>query len=198
MSLADGGGLAMLSMRRLAEDLGVEAMSLYHHVASKDRILDGLVDAVFAEMAFPLDGGDWRTAMRERALSARAALARHPWALGLLESRSNPGPATLRHHDAVLGCLRGAGFTLALAAHAYAALDSYIFGFALQEANLPFGDPAELAQLAATLVPQLAGDYPHLAEMTAEHVLQPGYAFAQEFEFGLALLLDGLERLRSG
>jgi AcrR family transcriptional regulator len=198
MSLADGGGLAMLSMRRLAEDLGVEAMSLYHHVANKDRILDGLVDAVFAEMAFPLDGGDWRTAMRERALSARAALARHPWALGLLESRSNPGPATLRHHDAVLGCLRGAGFTLALAAHAYAALDSYIYGFALQEANLPFGDPAELAQLAATLVPQLAGDYPHLAEMTAEHVLQPGYAFAQEFEFGLALLLDGLERLRSG
>jgi AcrR family transcriptional regulator len=198
VALADRGGLDALSMRHLADTLGVEAMSLYHHVASKDELLDAMVDAVFAEMALPPGGVEWRTALRERACSARAALARHPWAVGLLESRRSPGPATLRQHDAVIGCLRSAGFPLALTAHAYAALDSYVYGFALQEATLPFRNPRELEEVAAALLPKLAGAFPHLAELAREHVLRPGYAFADEFEFGLELLLDGLERQREG
>jgi hypothetical protein len=149
-------------------------------------------------MALPPGGVAWRTALRERAGSARAALARHPWAVGLLESRRRPGPATLRQHDAVIGCLRNAGFPVALTAHAYAALDSYVYGFALQEATLPFRNTRELEEVAAALLPQLAGAFPHLAELAREHVLRPGYAFGEEFEFGLELILDGLERLRVG
>jgi len=197
VALADDGGIASLSMRKLAEELGVEAMSLYHHVANKDEILDGMVDVVFSEIGLPSSGVDWKTAMRERAISARQVLSRHPWAVGLLESRANPGPATLRHHDAVIGSLRKAGFSIALAAHAFSALDSYIYGFALQELNLPFSTAQELDEVAATLLRQLPADrYPHLTELTVEHVMKPGYAYANEFEFGLELILDGLERLR--
>ena len=197
VDLADTGGIASLSMRKLAQALGVEAMSLYNHVANKDDLLDGMVDLVFGEIGLPPRGADWKTALRQRAIAARAVLARHPWAIGLMESRSTPGPATLRHHDAVIGCFREAGFSIALAAHAYSVLDSYIYGFALQQANLPFKTPEEVVEVAERIRWQfLAHEYPHLTEMTIQHVLQPGYNYADEFEFGLDLILDGLERLR--
>ena len=136
---ADQEGISSLSMRKLGEALGVEAMSLYNHVASKSDLLDGMIDIVFGEIDLPSGDGDWKVAMRRRAISARQVLHRHPWAIGLMESRTSPGPATLRHHDAVLGCLRRAGFSIQLTAHAYSLLDCYIYGFALLEASLPFG-----------------------------------------------------------
>jgi AcrR family transcriptional regulator len=137
VALADREGVGSLSMRRLARELGVEAMSLYHHVPGKQALLDGMVDLVFGEIELPAADGDWKAAMRRRAVSAREVLARHPWAIALMESRHTPGPANLRHHDAVLGCPRQAGFPVALTAHAYSILDAYIYGFALQEASLP-------------------------------------------------------------
>jgi AcrR family transcriptional regulator len=195
VALADDAGLGSLTMRKLAQELGVEAMSLYHHVPNKDALLDGMVDLVFGEIELPAAGTDWKAAMRRRAVSARAVLARHPWAVGLLESRRTPGPANLRHHDAVIGCLREAGFPVALTAHAYALLDSYIYGFALQEANLPFDTPEGTAELAQSIMADFPADaYPHLAELAVEHVLQPGYDYGDEYEFGLDLILDGLER----
>lgn len=198
VSLADEKGIGALTMRRLADRLLVEPMSLYHHVANKDEILDGMVDVVFGEITLPSPDADWKTAMRERASSARAALRRHPWAVGRLESRSNPGPATLSHHDAVIGCLRHAGFSVALTAHAFSAIDSYLYGFAMQELNLPFHTPEETAAMAVTFLDQFPADrFPHLAELTVKHVLKPGYDYGDEFEFGLDLILDGLERTRS-
>jgi AcrR family transcriptional regulator len=197
IALADEAGIESLSMRRLGQALGVEAMSLYHHVANKEDLLDGMVDVVFGEVELPSREGDWRMAMRRRADSFRAVLARHRWAIGLVDSRTAPGPATLRHHDAVLGCLRGAGFSVELAAHAFAALDSYLYGFALQERNLPFEAGEQTAELAEAILAQLpAEEYPHLVELTVDHVLQPGYDFGNEFAFGLDLVLDGLERAR--
>ncbi len=197
MALADEGGIESLSMRKLGQALGVEAMSLYHHVANKEDLLDGVVDLVFDELEVPSIADDWRTAMRGRAVSFRAVLARHRWAIGLVDSRTSPGPATLRHHDAVLACLRTAGFSVELAAHAFAVLDSYIYGFALQERNLPFEAGEQTAELAEAILAQLPADeYPHLVELTVDHVLQPGYDFGAEFAFGLDLVLDGLERAR--
>ena len=190
---ADQDGISSLSMRKLGEALGVEAMSLYNHVASKSDLLDGMIDIVFGEIDLPSGGGDWKAAMRRRAISARQVLRRHPWAIGLMESRTSPGPATLRHHDAVLGCLRRAGFSIELTAHAYALLDSYVYGFALQEASLPFGSGEEAAQVAHQISAQFAsGQYPYLTEMATEHVLRPGYDFGDEFVIGLDLILDGL------
>ena len=190
---ADQDGISSLSMRKLGEALGVEAMSLYNHVASKSDLLDGMIDIVFSEIDLPSGDGDWKAAMRRRAVSARQVLRRHPWAIGLMESRTSPGPATLRHHDAVLGCLRRAGFSVELTAHAYALLDSYIYGFALQEASLPFGSGEEAAQVAHQISAQFAsGQYPYLTEMATAHVLRPGYDFGDEFGIGLDLILDGL------
>jgi AcrR family transcriptional regulator len=184
-------------MRKLGQALGVEAMSLYNHVANKDDVLDGLVDIVFSEVDLQCTGGDWKAAMRQRAISAREVLARHRWAISLMESRTNPGAATLRHHDSVLRCLREAGFSIAMAAHAYSALDSYIYGFALQQTSLPFDSGEQAAEVAETILRQFPVDaYPHLAEMATEHVMEPGYSYAAEFEFGLDLILDGLERVR--
>jgi AcrR family transcriptional regulator len=199
VALADRDGVGALSMRRLAQELGVEAMSLYHHVAGKDAILDGIVDVVFGEIELPPGEVGWRAAMRRRAISAREVLRRHPWATGLMESRPTPGPATLRHHDAVLGILRNAGFPVELAAHAYSVLDSYIYGFALQESSLPFHTPEETAEVAETIMAGLPADaYPHLTEIMVEHALQPGYDYGDEYLFGLDLILDGLERAREG
>ncbi|WP_372789530.1 TetR/AcrR family transcriptional regulator C-terminal domain-containing protein [Paraconexibacter sp.] len=193
VALADAEGIAALSMRRLARELGVEAMSLYHHVANKSDILDGMVDAVFGEVELPPEGAAWRDAMRRRAASMRTVLARHPWAIGLMDSRTSPGPATLRHHDAVIGCCRTAGLTVAMSAHAVSLIDSYVYGFALQEAALPFQDGDDLTGLVDTILPPAFRDtYPHLAELTAEHVLAPGYSHGAEFLFGLDLVLDGL------
>ena len=197
VALADAGGIESLTMRKLGEELGVEAMSLYNHVANKDDLLDGMIDVVFSEIDLPAGAAGWKRAMRERAISAREVLSRHPWATGLMESRATPGPATLRHHDTVVGTLRGAGFSIELAAHAYSALDSYIYGFALQEANLAFDGAQETAEVLQTiLAPHPADEYPHLTELTFEHVLKPGYDYGNEFEFGLDLILDGLERAR--
>jgi len=190
---ADQDGISSLSMRKLGEALGVEAMSLYNHVASKGDLLDGMIDIVFGEIDLPCDEADWKDAMRRRAISARQVLRRHPWAIGLMESRTSPGPATLRHHDAVLGCLRRAGFSIELTAHAYSLLDSYIYGFALQEAGLPFGTGEEAVQVAQQISAQFAsGQYPYLTEMAVEHVLRPGYDYGDEFLIGLDLILDGL------
>jgi len=196
MVLADQGGLEALSMRILARELGVRPMALYYHFANKDDLMDGMVDLVFSEIEEPPHAADWKVAMRQRAISVRLALSRHPWAIGLMESRPNPGPATLRHHDAVLGSLRLAGFSIEMAARAYSVKDSYIYGFALQQLNLPL--------IAATQPPALAQDgpeqiqadeYPFLAELAFEHPMKPGYDSEREFEFGLDLILDGLERM---
>jgi AcrR family transcriptional regulator len=194
VALADENGIGSLTMRKLGEVLGIEAMSLYNHVANKDDLLDGMIDNVFGEIVLPGNETDWKTAMRQRAISVREALSRHRWAIGLMESRSSPGPATLKHHDAVIGSLRRAGFSIEMAAHAYSALDSYIYGFALQEPSLPFDTPEETAEVAKSIMAQFSnGEYPHLAELTLEYVLKPGYDYANEFEFGLDLILDSLQ-----
>jgi AcrR family transcriptional regulator len=195
--LADSGGLDALTMRRLGEELGVEAMSLYKHVANKDDLLDGMVDLVFGEIDLPTEGTDWRTAMRARAVSARAALNRHPWATALMQSRTAPGAATLRHHDTVIGTLRKSGFSVVLTAHAFSAIDAYVYGFALQERSLPFETLEQAEEVGRQMFARMpAGAYPHLTELTVQHVLQPGYDYGDEFEDGLDLLLDGLERAR--
>jgi AcrR family transcriptional regulator len=195
MALAGESGIESLSMRKLGQALGVEAMSLYHHVANKDDLLDGMVDAVFSEVELPDPEVGWRMAMRRRAGSMRAVLSRHRWAIGLMESRSTPGPATLQHHDAVIGCLRGVGFSIGLTAHAFSAIDSYVYGFALQKRGLPLETAEQTAELADSIMSHFPpGAYPHFAELVTAHVLQPGYDYADEFEFGLDLVLDGLER----
>jgi AcrR family transcriptional regulator len=198
IGLADAGGFESLTMRKLAKELGVEAMSLYNHVANKDDILDGIVDIVFSEIEVPSPGeADWTTTMRQRAISVREVLSRHSWAIELMESRMNPGPANLRHHDAVMGCLREAGFPFRAAVHAYSVLDAYIYGFALQERNLPFETPDEHSEVIETKrehVPDMQ-QYPYLIEVATE-IAKAGYDYATEFEFGLDLILDGLDRSR--
>ena len=195
LRLADAGGLESLSMRRLAQELRVEAMSLYNHIANREDIVDGIVDLVFAEIDLP-SGGDWKKAMRRRAISVREALLRHPWATPLMESRTAPGPANLRHHDAVIGALREAGFTIEAAAHAFSVLNGYIYGFALQQRSLPFQTPKEVAAVAEVVLKQMGDAYPHLAEMIVKHALKPGYDYAKEFATGLDLILDGVERMQ--
>jgi len=195
VQLADREGLEALTMRRLAAVLEVEAMSLYHHVKNKNEILDGMVDLLFAEIDIP--EADWKAAMRRRAHSARAALLRHRWAISLMESRPTPGPNNLAHHDAVIGCLRRGGFSVPLTAHAYAVLDSYVRGFVHTELNLPFKTSEESHAVASGIFDRLPpGLYPHLIELTKEHVLKPGYSYGNEFAFGLDLILDGLERAK--
>ena len=194
MDLADTAGIESLSMRRLGQALGVEAMSLYNHVAGKDDLLDGITDVVFSEIAVPPGGVDWKAAMRLRALSARDALVRHPWASSLMQSRTRPGPATLRHHNSVIGSLREAGFTIAMAAHAFSVIDSYIYGFAQQQQNLTYSTAEESAEVAENILRQLpAEEYPYLAEMITEQAMRPGYDYGEEFGFGLNLILDGLD-----
>jgi AcrR family transcriptional regulator len=196
--LADRGGAEAITMRRVAQELGVEAMSLYHHVANKDAILDGVIDKVFAAIELPsTDHADWREPIRARAHSARRVLSQHRWALGLMDSRSEPGPATLHHHDAVLGVLRRAGFTLPMAAHAISIIDSYISGFVLQEANLPLETPEDLEDVAGNILERLPADeLPYLTEMIVDHALKPGYDYASEFGYGLELILEALDARR--
>ncbi|MFJ8190009.1 TetR/AcrR family transcriptional regulator [Streptomyces sp. NPDC096094] len=193
VAVADEKGVAALTMRAIAEPLGVEAMSLYHHVAGREDILDGMVDAVFGEIDLPPRDTDWKGAMRRRAVSARAVLRRHPWAIGLMDSRSRPGPATLRHHDAVIGALRAGGFSVPMAAHTVSLIDSYLYGFVLQEVSLPFTGTAELHEVAGTILREMPADaYPHLTELATEYTLKPGYDYADEFAFGITLILDAL------
>jgi len=193
-AVADAGGLSGLTIRSLATELGIKPMSVYHYVANKDEILDGIVDLVYSEIEPPTVGGEWRPEMQRRARSARLVLGRHPWSIALLQSRLNPGPATLRHHDAVIGTLRAAGFSIEATAHAFALLDSYIHGFALSEASLPIGGPETVAEIVEPMMASFFSPdaYPHLLEFTMEHIIKPGYDFGAEFEIGLDLILDGL------
>ena len=191
--IAGETGIGSLTIRSLAEALGVKPMTVYHYVANKDEILDGIVDLVFSEIELPSTDGPWRPELQRWAISARQVLRRDAWAIALLESRTTPGPATLRHHDRIIGVLRGGGFSVAMTAHAYALLDSYVYGFAVQEAALPFDTPESVPEVAAQMMPLFpAEQYPHLVELATEYVLQPGYDFGNEFEFGLNLILDGL------
>lgn len=194
VALADDIGMDGFTIRKLATALDVGPMTIYHHVPNKEAIIDGMVDLVFSEIELPPTDTDWKAGMRHRARSARAVLARHPWATPLMESRTTPGPATLRHHDAVIGCLRNGGLSIETTAHAYALVDSYIYGFALQETNMPATAGDDMADVATAITGDLpVGEYPHLMELTAEHVLQPGYDFGAEFQYGLDLILDGLD-----
>ena len=196
--LADREGVDGLSMRQLAGALGAGAMSLYHYVASKEELLDAMIDIVFEEIELPPEETDWQSAMRRRAASAREVLARHQWAIGLMESRTTPGPANLRHREAVIACLRRAGFSVVMATHANWLLDSYVYGFALQEASLPFDTADELADTAENVyLPQLPPDeFPYLNESAAA-LVAAGYDPAEEFVFGLDLVLTALEPLRA-
>ena len=199
IDLAVRDGLEALSMRRLADELGAGAMSLYHYVPNKDRLLDGMVDIVFGEIELPPQDGDWKEAMRRRALSTREVLARHRWAIGEMEGRTEHGPSNLRLHDAVLGCLRRAGFSLEMTVHAYSVLDAYIYGFALQERDMSSETPDDFAAEAQRQMreyEQLLADYPNLVEVVGGRVAQAGYDYASEFLFGLDLILDALDRLR--
>ncbi len=194
VALTDAIGADALTIRKLATELDVKPMTIYHHVPNKEAIIDGMVDVVFDEIELPPTDVGWKQAMRQHAASARDVLARHPWAAPLMESRTSPGPATLRHHDAVLGCLRSGGLSIQTTAHAHAVIDAFIYGFALQEASLPATDGNEVADLAHAMTAAMPVDeYPNLVEFTAEHVLRPGYDFGHEFDFGIDLILDGLE-----
>ena len=196
LALADGSGLEAFSMRGLAQKLGVVPMALYKHVANKEELLDGMVDIVFSEIELPSGDLDWRSVMQRRAISTREALHRHSWAIGMMESR-HPGPANLRNHNAVMGCLRKAGFSFEMAIHAYSLQDAYIYGFALQERDLGLETPAsagEAAQRRAQTIDALE-DYPYLVEI-ATKLPETGYDNAVEFAWGLDLLLEGLERRR--
>jgi len=194
--LADEDGLESLTMRELGLRLGVEAMSLYNHVANKDDILDGMVDLVVSEIDLPSDTVDWKAAMRGRAISAQSVFSRHPWASGLIDSRESSGPARLRYFDWVVGTLRRAGFTLEMAARAFSVLDSYIYGFGRQQLNMSAGrdiKPEEMAEAFLRAIP--ADEYPYHREMVVEYAMNSGHDECADFEFGLDLILDGLQRL---
>lgn len=194
IALADRAGLESLTMRALGEALGVQAMSLYNHVKGKEDILDGMVDLVVAEIEVPSRSEPWRLAMRKRALSAHAVLLRHAWACGLLMSRVNVGPSTLRYVDATIGCLNGAGFPLPLADHVWNALDSYIYGFTLHKLNFPF-EAQEYARMAAGYLPHLSSQqYPAMHALTTL-VAAGRHDGLHDLDFGLELLFDGFERL---
>jgi AcrR family transcriptional regulator len=199
LELADTRGIEDLTMRKLAKEVGVEAMSLYNHVRNKEDLLAGLVDIVFGEIKVAEPGSrPWRDAMRDRAHSMREALNRHPWAIGLMEGRAHPGPENIRYHNAVMGCLREGGFDFRGAVHAMSAMDAYIYGFALQERGLPFETPEESAQVIERQradVPDM-DNFPYLVEVATE-LQKAGYDYATEFAFGLELILDGLEPLRA-
>jgi AcrR family transcriptional regulator len=187
VALADAGGIASLSMRKLARELGVEAMSLYYHVKNKDELLDGMVELVYGEIVLPSIGAGWKATMRERAESVREVLGRHPWAISMVDERTTQG--TMRHLDTSIGVLRDAGFSVAMAAHAMSLFDSYVHGFALQEASLPLDDSGDISEVTEDIMAQqdMMSDFPHLAEMAIELILQPGYAYGNEFNFGIGL-----------
>ena len=208
VALAARDGIESLTMRKLADELGAGAMSLYHYVANKERLLDEMIDIVFSEIELPSTDVDWKTAMRRRAISTREVLNRHRWAVGLMESRKSPGPASIRLHNAVLGCLREGGFPIEMTIQAYSVQDAYIYGFALQEKNLPFENAEESAAVAEDQARQfaelaqeqqgaaLAEQFPYLAEVVAGHVAEVGYDFTAAFEYGLDLILDALDKRR--
>jgi AcrR family transcriptional regulator len=201
VTLADRHGIEWLSMRKLADELGVAAMSLYYYVPNKVELIDAMIDIVFSEIEPPSLELDWKSAMRRRAVSTREALNRHRWAVGRMEGRTSHGPANLRLHDAVLGCLRAAGFSIEMTVHAYSAQDAYIYGFALQETDMSSETPDDFAAEAQRQMhayEDVLADYPHLVEVVGGYVAESGYDYDGEFLFGLDLILDGLDRLRGG
>ena len=193
LAIADAEGLEAVTMQRVARAVGAEPMSLYRHVANKEDLLDGLVDLVYAEIALPSPDEPWRAAMRRRTASARDVLRRHAWAVALMESRRHPGPANLAHHEAVTANLLGAGFTAASATRAYNLVDSYLFGFVLQEHALPVGTPEDLAAIGPEILASYGDRYPNLGRVASE-LIAAGFDYAAEFEVGLDLILDTLER----
>lgn len=196
VKLADAGGIEALSMRKLAQALEVEAMSLYNHIAGKEELLDGIVECVISEMAIPDPTGDWRLEMHRRAHSMHEVLLRHPWSALLILSRVNVGPANLSHFNATLGCLMKAGFSPAEADWAWNALDSHLYGFTIQMLKFPFA-PESYAEQAREFMPMIPAEiYPHLRAL-ANEVAEGRHDGIQDFEFGLSMILDGLEaRLR--
>jgi AcrR family transcriptional regulator len=195
LRLADAGGLEQLSMRKLAQELGVKAMSLYNHVASKDDLLDGMVDWVVGEIEVPDLTMDWQLAMRRRAISAHQVLLRHPWAAMAILSRINVGPSMLRYVDATLGCLHQAGFSLEMADHACNAIDNHIYGFTLQELNFPI-EATEYAKAGKEFISNIpVTQYPYMNQL-AHEVIEGRYDGLHDFEFGLEFILSGLEQLR--
>ena len=198
VGVADRAGLDSLSMRNLAVEMGTAPMSLYRHVANKEDLLDGMIDLVFGEVIFTADG-DWRPAMRQRAIAMHDALLRHAWAIGEMESRRRAGPENLRYHNDTMACLREvAGFSFPTAVHAFSVMDSYIYGYAQIANRLPSDVPAE-AEARQDLVTDdqaaLAEAFPYLAQIAVE-LRAINYDYAQEFEFGLNLILDGIEQMR--
>lgn len=192
MQFADDSGLGALSMRALGRRLGVEGMALYHHVANKEALLDALVDQVFTEMTLP-ESEDWQAGMRTSSVSQRVVLRRHPWAMGLIESRTAPGPTMLAHQDHVVGYLRERGFSLRAAAQVLAFRDAYVYGFVLQE----LAQPSDPTPVIGTVRSHAATTpFANLEALIAE-VIDGGYDFGDEFEVGLDLLLRGMESLRS-
>lgn len=195
IQLADDHGIEALSMRKLAQQLGVKAMSLYNHVANKDDLIDGMVDIVAGEIEVPAVGGDWKQAMRQRAISAHQVLLRHPWATMEMVSRANVGPAMLRYVNATLGCLVEAGFSFEMADHVWNALDSHIYGFTLQKLNFPF-EETEYADAAKQYVSMLPVEtYPYLNKLT-HYVIDGQYHGIHDFEFGLDLIFNSLDSFR--
>ncbi len=193
VDLADETGIDTLTMRRLGERLGVEAMSLYNYVANKEDLLVGMADTVLSEVELPAETVDWKTSMRRRAVSERKALVRHPWAAVLIGALPHPGPEALRHADAVLGSLIRAGFTPDMASRAFWMIDSYVYGFARQQSNVQLQEAADpdVAQATRDLP---AGIYPYLVQTAVSYAAGPGWDIEHEFDFGLGMILDGLER----
>ncbi len=195
VALADEIGLEALTIRRLAEALDTKPMTIYYHVPSKDDIIDGMVEAVFSQIDKPPAEIHWKSAMRARCMSAREVIRRHAWVAPLMESRTSPGPENLAHHEAVLACLRRGGLSYQLMAHAYAMLDAFVYGFAFQEASLPAQLDGDFVEVARDIAAAFDVDaYPRLVEFSMNHVFRPGYDFGDSFEFGLDLILDGIEQ----
>jgi AcrR family transcriptional regulator len=196
VAIADSRGIGALTMRELGRELGVEAMSLYNHVANKDDMLDGMVDLVLGDVELPADEPDWKRAMTRRAVSAHRVFASHPWASALVDSRESSGPARLRYFDWVVGTLRRAGFSLPQTAQAFSLLDSYIYGFGRQQLNMSATGDYDLEQMAQAFMAAIPADeYPYLSEMVVEHALKQPYDAEADFDFGLRLILEGLERI---
>jgi AcrR family transcriptional regulator len=195
ISLADEGGIEALSMRKLAKELGVEAMSLYNHVANKDDVLDGIVDAAWGEIVGPTGEADWKTEIRSIAISAHETLLRHSWAFGL-SMRPRPGPARMRYGDSLLGCLRNAGFSKDVTYHAYHIIESYIMGYTFQVLSFQAVDTQQFEDIAAGFLRgDFSAEFPHFTEHALQH-MDADHDDVNAYELGLDLILDGLERLR--
>ena len=192
--VADRGGINAVTMRQVGSELGVEAMSLYHHVSNKDALLNELSEWLFRKIQIPNVDAGWRDALSERAHSAREVLRAHPWGLGMLESRPQPGQSQLRHYDSMMGRLSEAGFSATLATTAFATVDAFVFGFVLTESTLPFDPATGAEQEYADEVGLDESEFPHLARTLGDLFSSGHYSFGDEFSAGLTILLDGIER----